>query len=346
MTTAYVNSTSLLDWQRTLGTAARDVESPCGQALARIGAAIEQHPERIPLRDYVGLLESIGERCRPSAIAWNVGLSVELPLGTDLGRAVLGCRSLGTALHWLCHYFPLLQDSACLRLDVDEDWTTLSYRIVDPTIWPRHEDAMYTLGIYARLIKAAAPEAWSQVQVTVEAEQDQVRADLDTIVNASVAYGGNANALRFPTSIINAPLNLAPPCDAAILKKLSAELTAKRRRAPITDRTRQTIFREMNDGSVNQEHIARELGISSRTLRRRLSEEGQSFQGLLDQCRMEFAALEFRVRRKLSLSEMALRLGYSEHSTFSRAFARWSGMAPQEYRRSIAVAEDAGRRLS
>jgi AraC-like DNA-binding protein len=107
------------------------------------------------------------------------------------------------------------------------------------------------------------------------------------------------------------------------------------------------IFREMNDGSVNQEHIARELGISSRTLRRRLAEEGQSFQGLLDRCRMEFAALEFRIRRKLSLSDMALRLGYSEHSTFSRAFARWSGMAPQEYRRSVAAATGDGiRRLS
>ena len=346
MATAYVNSASLLDWQRTLGAAARDVDSPCGKALARIGAAVEQYPERVPLRTYVELLESIGERCRTSAIAWNVGLSVELPLGTELGRAVLGCKSLGTALHWLSHYFPLLQDAAFLRLDVNEDWTTLSYKIVDPTIWPRHEDAMYTLGIYARLLKAAAPEAWSQVQVTVEAEQEQVRADLESIVNTSVAYGGNANALRFPTSIINAPLNLAPPCEPEVLKKLSAELTKKKRRAPVTDRTRQMIFREMNDGSVNQEHIARELGISSRTLRRRLAEEGQSFQGLLDRCRMEFAALEFRIRRKLSLSDMALRLGYSEHSTFSRAFARWSGMAPQEYRRSVAVLEDRARRLS
>ena len=109
------------------------------------------------------------------------------------------------------------------------------------------------------------------------------------------------------------------------------------RLTPITERTRQMIFNEMNEGRVNQEHIARELGISSRTLRRRLSEENQSFQGLLDECRMQFAALEFRTRRKLSLSDMALKLGYSEHSTFSRAFARWAGMAPQEYRRSVAA---------
>ncbi len=336
MATAYIQACSLRDWQRTLGHSARDVGSPCGQALARIGAAIEEHPEQMELGEFVGLLESIGRHCRPSAISWHVGMSVELPMGSELGRAILGCKSLGTALHWLCQYFPLLQDSALLSLDVDEDWTTLCYKILDPTIWPRHEDAMFTLGIYARILKAAAPDAWSQVLVTVEAEQEQVNADLESIVQTNVVYGGQANSLRFPTSIINAPLNIAAePVEPETIKALAQELASKTRNAPIADRTRQMIYREMIEGSVNQEHIARELGVSSRTLRRRLSEEGHSFQGLLDECRMEFAALEFRIRRKLSLSDMALRLGYSEHSTFSRAFARWAGMAPQEYRRHV-----------
>lgn len=335
MAKAYVSSAALSDWHRALCTGGRDIGSPSGKALAQVGAALEANPEWIELREFVELLEVIGQTCRPSSIAWAAGQNIELPFGAELGRAILGCRSLGTAFHWMCQYFPLLQDSSFLRLDVDEDWTTLSYKILDPTIWPRHEDAMFTLGIYAGLIKAAAPEAWNHVQVTVEAEQDQIRADLASIVQATVVYGGHANTLRFPTGAINAPLNLAPPCEPGLLKKLSAELTRKRRNAPIADRTRQMIYREMNDGSVNQEHIARELGISSRTLRRRLAEENQSFQSLLDECRMEFATLEFRIRRKLSLSDMALRLGYSEHSTFSRAFARWAGMAPQEYRRSL-----------
>mgnify|MGYP001819579371 FL=1 len=337
MAKAYVDSLSLLDWQRTLGQAAQNVRSPCGQALARIDAAVTAHPERIELCQYVDLLESIGQHCRPSMLAWNVGLSVDLPLGTDLGRAILGCKSLGTALHWLCQYFPLLQDSALLRLDVEEDWTTLSYKILDPTVWPRHEEAMYTLGIYARLLKAAAPDVWNHVLVTVEAEHEQVATDLEAIVQAGVVYGGQANSLRFPTMAINAPLGLAPACDPELLKKLSAKLSRKKRLTAMADRTQQMIYHEMNEGCVNQEHIARELGISSRTLRRRLAEEGHSFQELLDQCRMEFASLEFRIRRKLSLSDMALRLGYSEHSTFSRAFARWCGMAPQEYRRCVGL---------
>ena len=130
----------------------------------------------------------------------------------------------------MCQYFPLLQDASCLRLDVEEDWTMLSYKILDPTIWPRHEDAMYTLGIYSALIRGAAPEAWTQVQITVEAEAEQVNADLSSIVQAPVVYGGNANSIRFPTGIINVPLNLAPPCESSVLKRLSADLTLKKRR--------------------------------------------------------------------------------------------------------------------
>ena len=337
MTKAYISSSALSDWQSTLVRAGRDLQSPCACVLEKIDQMLAGNPERIDLASYVELLEGIGQSCRPSSLAWATGQTVKLPLGSELGRAILGCKSLGSALHWMCQYFPLLQDASSLRLDVEPDWTTLSYKILDPHIWPRHEDAMYTLGIYGMLIRSAAPEAWSHVQITVEAESEQVRADLATIVQANVIYGGNANAIRFPTSIINAPLNLAPPCDPALLKKLSAELTKKKRLTPIAERTRQMIYNEMNDGCVSQEHIARELGISSRTLRRRLAEENQSFQSLLDECRMQFAALEFRTRKQLSLSDMALKLGYSEHSTFSRAFARWAGMAPQEYRRSVAL---------
>ncbi|MEL7028160.1 MAG: helix-turn-helix transcriptional regulator, partial [Pseudomonadota bacterium] len=117
----------------------------------------------------------------------------------------------------------------------------------------------------------------------------------------------------------------------------SAELAVKRRATSMSSRTREMIFSEMSEGSLSQEHIARELGVSSRTLRRKLEAENYSFQSLLDECRMRAAALEFRSRRSVSLSEVAFKLGYSEHSTFSRAFGRWAGMAPQDYRRSFAL---------
>ncbi len=334
---ACISAAALYDWHDALARAICDGERSYAPLLVEAVARLQTSPDRVELDEFVDLLERIGRSGRSSLLPWSTGQAARLPLGEDIGRAILGSRSLGSALHWLCQYFPLVQDASCLKLDVNETWTHLSYKILDPMIWPRHEDAMYSLGMYAMLVKAAAPDAWSQVQVTVEAEQEQVHADLSGIVNCGVVYGGSANVIRFPTSIINAPIRLAPPCAPDIIKKLSAELTKKHRATPVSERARQLIYAEMNEGCVSQEYIARELGISGRTLRRRLAEEGLSFQSLLDECRMEFAAFEFRTRRELSLSDMALKLGYSEHSTFSRAFSRWAGMPPQRYRQTLAA---------
>lgn len=328
---------ALSGWRQTLLGMRDETRPPVTELIGQIDEVEADDDAKIELPGYVALLEYIGRRSRPSSIAWITGQAVDLPFGKAFSNAIRGCQSLGTALSWLCQYFPLLQDASLMRLDVSDETTTLSYKILDPEIWPRHEDAMFTLGICAKLIKAAAPDAWTRVQVAVEAEPEQVNADLRRIVQANVVYGSSTNAIRMPTSILNSPLKLDAPCSPEVFRDLTAALTRKRRAMPICERTRLVIYRQMNDGCVNQDQVARELGVSRRTLRRRLSIDGQSFQKLLDECRMQCAAFEFRTHSTLSLSDMALQLGYSEHSTFSRAFARWAGMAPQEYRRLVAT---------
>lgn len=331
MSKNWVVSTVLADWRRALA----DADEPSAELINEIDNFLGASPVQADLPAFVDLLERAGRSVRQPGFAWATGQGTRCFFSGDFGRVILGCKTLGAALYWLQHFSPLIQDATSMKLDVREDFATLSYKILDPGIWPRHEDAMYSLGIASKLIRAAAPEAWNHVQVTFEAER--IRPDLSSAIQTEVVCGCSTNAIRLPTTVLDAPLRLAPTADPAILKRLSGELTRKYRAIPVSERTRLMIFNEMNEGCISQDHIARELGISSRTLRRRLSSENLSYQALLDECRMQFAALEFRTRRKLSLSEMALRLGYSEHSTFSRAFSRWAGMAPQEYRRSVAV---------
>ncbi len=208
----------------------------------------------------------------------------------------------------------------------------LCYKIQDPQIWPTHIVAVCNLGFQARFIKAAAPEAWSQVQLIVESETNTNSANLAKITQASVIHGGSTNAVRFPASLLDAPFAPQNDYDPTAISDLSKTLTAKERTTPISQRTRKLIFSQLNEGNVSQSRIAKSLGLSSRTLRRKLSDEGQSFRELLDLCRMQSAGLELRKQQKVSLSEIAIRLGYTEHSTFSRAFTRWAGIPPREFR--------------
>ena len=78
MTTAYINSSSLTDWQRTLTRPNRDIETPCAGVLAKIDTVLAENPDRVPLREFVELLEGIGQSCRSSSLAWAAGQAVEL----------------------------------------------------------------------------------------------------------------------------------------------------------------------------------------------------------------------------------------------------------------------------
>ena len=94
------------------------------------------------------------------------------------------------------------------------------------------------------------------------------------------------------------------------------------------------IVDQLPDGPPKQKQIAEALNVSNRTLQRKLKDEGTSFVDLLQDTRMKLAQ-KYLSRPDRSVVETAYLLGFSEPSTFSRAFKRWTGLAPADYRRSL-----------
>ena len=330
MTELLIRSSALLNWHSVLARKYPPTHD-INEAISNITRMLSLNNSHMRLDAYINTLEKINTR-NPAALAWKVGTGASMSESSPVDKAILGCKTLGAALNWSSKLFPLLQDGSSLALERNQQWAMLSYKIQDPTIWPRHVDAVYTLGLHARLIKATSPEAWAQVQLVVEAESNLPESNLAKIVQAPVIHGGTTNAIRFPAKFLDAPFAKDQVYDPKAIDVLSSELTKKERITPIAQRTRLLILAQLSEGSVSQTHIAGTLGLSERTLRRRLSIEGHSFQALLDLCRMQSAALELKTRGRVSLSEMAIKLGYTEHSTFSRAFSRWAGVPPREYR--------------
>jgi AraC-like DNA-binding protein len=89
----------------------------------------------------------------------------------------------------------------------------------------------------------------------------------------------------------------------------------------------------LDRGDVDQDGIARSLGMSTRSLQRALKDLGTSFTAQLDEARRE-KALDLVRRRDLALQEIAFLLGYGEPRHFYRSFRRWTGTTPGEYRRA------------
>ena len=87
----------------------------------------------------------------------------------------------------------------------------------------------------------------------------------------------------------------------------------------------------LSTGELTIDYCASELGISRRTLQRRFSEHSVNFSSLVDEVRRKLAA-ELLANEDLTISDIALQLGYSGASNFTRAFQRWTGMSPSMLR--------------
>ncbi|MBC2669561.1 AraC family transcriptional regulator ligand-binding domain-containing protein [Novosphingobium piscinae] len=331
MTEATVRAAALNGWDNfcTLAPGLETIGSlPC-----------ERAPGAISLAEFVHFSESVVNRTRDVAIPWLVGVHYDLASLGQVGDAINAAGKVGTALRRLVEYFSLLQDCTDIRLDREDDMASVSYRILDPEIWPRHHDAMFSLGIVGQIIRRGTRGVWEKVEFSFEAKQYEMRGDIGKVVCAPCSFGADINQIRFPAAMLDLALpetDCKATAAAADVRALSRTLVDQRRRTPLVERLAQVVYRDLNSHGIEQERIAREIGMSSRTMRRKLAEEGSSFQQVLDECRMRQALFEFRTRPDLSIAQIALRLGYAEHSNFTRAFHRWTGMSPQAWRADLA----------
>jgi AraC-like DNA-binding protein len=131
--------------------------------------------------------------------------------------------------------------------------------------------------------------------------------------------------LELPFATYNAELlaTLSPQLDREIAQLKTQQTTSSR--------TKWVLKRLLGSQRTDVHEVARELGMSSRTLQRRITEEGSSFRQLLSDARRELARLYLQ-HPSLGLSETASLLGYEDPNSFLRAFRVWEGLTPTEWR--------------
>ncbi|MFD4838807.1 AraC family transcriptional regulator [Achromobacter sp. NPDC058515] len=167
-------------------------------------------------------------------------------------------------------------------------------------------------------------------------------ADAQRVFYAPVRYGQPATGLWLDARWLALPVVQ----DAQTLKLFLANapfdlLVKYQDRATLTDRIRRLLRNDLSAELPSLAQVSAQLAMTPQTLRRHLRDEGQGFQVLKDDLRRD-AAVEYLGRHELSLVDIAERLGFSECSTFHRAFKKWTGVSPGEYRRNRLVCGPAG----
>jgi AraC-like DNA-binding protein len=151
---------------------------------------------------------------------------------------------------------------------------------------------------------------------------------------AKVVFSSPFMGFVFDKSFLRAPLQLADSKLHQVLKQHVQQIMTDLPKAQTwTDRVRALATQELAGGNPTAAHIAHKLGLSSRTLGRKLEREGTTFSDLFDDLRRRLA-LQYVGGRDLNLSEVALLLGFSQTAAFHRAFRRWTDRTPLQYRRA------------
>ena len=147
------------------------------------------------------------------------------------------------------------------------------------------------------------------------------------------------NALLFAHKDVARRLPTAHAQLANVHDRIANEYLARLDSSETIVRVRAAILASLTDGQPQRASVARALGMSERTLQRRLEAEGASFRLLLDETHKEMAR-RYIERRDLSLAEVAYLLGFNDQSSLFRATQRWFGTSPRQYRMQSAAASE------
>jgi AraC-like DNA-binding protein len=242
------------------------------------------------------------------------------------------CRSaptLGDALRQWVRYLNLLDDAVVVALEVEGERACLRVVVESEAPAPAsHELCFALVAAHARRL-ASVPVRFDAVDFTHRTPGDP--AAWRRWFDAPVRFGAPTTQLVLPRAALAAPLVTADPNLLTILTRAAEELRREPPRDPSLSAQVTRVLRDvLRSDDANIDHVSRRLGLTPRSVQRRLKDEGTSFQALRESVRRELAGRY--LDEDLSIAEISFLLGFSEPSAFFRAFKRWTGLTPIESR--------------
>lgn len=287
---------------------------------------------RVPVTHWAALLAKADAALGEPALGLAVGARIQPAHFGLLGYLTLCCATLAEALGRVAEYERLVYDVNPGTVRLDSTGVTLEWgeargrpgQLVD-------ECAIAALVAYARNITALPTAAPLAVSFINPAPAD--RAPYQAFFGCEVQFDAPTTIIRLPATMLAAPLRQPDEALRALLDSQARTLLA--RLPPVDDferRLRETIAAALRDGDASLAACAQRLHCSSRTLQRRLDAAGTGFQAALDDTRRGLAEAWLGDPR-LKLAEVAQLLGYTDQAAFTRAFQRWTRLAPGQWRR-------------
>jgi AraC-like DNA-binding protein len=307
--------------------------------LAELGLDREQlaDPElRIPATTADALWQAVAARIDDPNLALKA--AEQLPFGAYrvIDHLAAHAQTIGAAFERVAAYFPLIDPRARITITQHDDRHEVALGSTLPGTTLRRQAAEYTFAALLLRIRTGSGLDFAPTRVRFATAAPGSIAELERVFGCPLEFDADRHALEFGDAdwtrrCLRADASLFEVLDQHAAMLLAALPPA----SPLVAQLREAIAAELSTGEPTLARIGKRLGMSGRTLQRRLDDEQLRFGAVVDEVEAEFAKARL-ADASLAICEVAFMLGFADQSAFTRAFKRWTGMTPGRWRRQHA----------
>ena len=240
-----------------------------------------------------------------------------------------GAETVGETIALYARYCRIVNEAVRVTLSRDHGGVVVEFK---PVAFSRHQVSQSTEFMLAVSVKGLRELAGRNIRpnrIAFAHTRLSDRQEFERFFGCPVEFGATSDRAWFSDGALAMPLATR---DLHLLEMLRpiCDVAARERNTP-SDTLRASVEKEVQKlllhGKANRQAVARALGMSARTLARKLAEESTSYEQVLDELRRSLA-LQYIRERSISLSQIAWLLGYGGSTSFTRAFVRWTGRSP------------------
>lgn len=287
----------------------------------------------VPLPGFVAFLEGAAELVQDPMIGARIGADLTAGDMGPVGIVLSLSESIEAGISRFVRYTNALQGGTQSQWIRNGSRWVFTYRLTDPHIWPRRQDAEFSLASLVQVVRDNFRSRWTPLEVHFEHDAPDDSGPLERLFRCPVKFSQPINRIVIERETCTTIMRTEDPALLAALERHVGEIIgAAPQVGTVRDAVTALIDADLGLSPVTVDRVAAAVSMSPRTLQRHLSQDGTSFRKLLEDIRFERAKLLLSQPRS-KVAEVAEALGYSDPTAFWRAWTGWTGEAPSHVKR-------------
>ena len=286
-------------------------------------------------------LESAAIEANDSLLGLHVAAEMDLRDAGILFYLTAASATVAEALEHLARYAGTANEAVHLEISQYKGETVLTMRPIDGHDEPRRQFSEFIALAVIRALNRVTNRDFAPLRVTFAHPRSLALREIHRILRCPVEFAQTADSWVLPQSVMELPITSGDSHLLHILEAHADDLLSERRTATgLRGMVENRLLSILPSGKVQTAVVARQLGMSERSFKRHLAQEGTSFGEVLDRLRYRLA-LRYLEDERSSIQQIAWLLGYSEIGAFNHAFKRWTGTSPGRARNLPALSAPA-----